>query len=125
ALLSFLLGLSSVALCLLALTGVPALVVGLRGLRAVHLSDGRFRGARLALAGMLLGGLGTVATALGVAAIVVLRLQESSWRVGCAENLRQLGVSLKKYAEAHETFPPATRTPERLPPSRRISWMAD
>src|SRR5262249_51464812 len=83
ALLSFLLGLASFGLCLLGLSGVPALVVGLRGLRAVNAGEGRWRGARLAVAGMVLGGLGTLVTAGGIGALVLLHWQRNSARVTC------------------------------------------
>jgi prepilin-type processing-associated H-X9-DG protein len=122
---SFLLGLASFALCLLGLSGLPALVLGLRGLRAVNASDGRLRGARLAVAGMALGGLGTLITVAGIGAIVLVRWQHTSTRASCVNNLRQLGVALSKYAEDHKSFPAATRTPAALPPPRRESWLAD
>src|SRR4029077_5214626 len=102
------LGLSSFALGLLALTGVPALVIGLRALRAVNPSDGRLRGGRPAVAGMALGGLATLTTAVGVAAILALRAQDASRRVECANHLRLIGSSLYKYADAHGSFPAAT-----------------
>src|SRR5262245_39329023 len=122
--LSFALGLSSFALGLLALTGVPALLIGMRSLRAVNASDGRLRGARLAVAGMVLGALASLVTVLGVAAIVGLRMQDYSRRAECANHLRVIGVSLNKYADTHGTFPAATSGPAWLPPDRRLSWMA-
>jgi prepilin-type processing-associated H-X9-DG protein len=124
ALVSFLLGLAS--LVLLALTGIPALILGLRALRAVNSSDGQLRGARLAIAAMVLGGLGTVATVLlFFGAPVIMKWQYAAARASCTNNLRELGLSLNKYAKVHGTFPSATRNPADLPPPRRISWMAD
>ena len=125
ALASFLLGLASFGLCLLGLSGLPALVLGLRGLRGVNASDGRLRGVRLAVAGMVLGGLGTLITMVGVGAIIALHWQRTSIRATCTNNLRQMGVALNKYAEAHGSFPSATQTPPGLAPERRISWLAD
>ncbi|MFO0929813.1 MAG: DUF1559 domain-containing protein [Gemmataceae bacterium] len=125
ALVSFLLGLCSLALCLLALTGIPAIVFGLRGLRRVNTADGRLRGRRLALAGLTLGTVGTAATMVGAAAIVVVQLRATSYRVECVNRLRQIGIALNKYADTHQTFPPATRDPAALPPERRLSWLAD
>jgi prepilin-type processing-associated H-X9-DG protein len=125
ALASFLLGLASFGLCLLGLTGVPALVLGLRGLRAVNTSDGRLRGARLAVAGMVLGGLATLVTVAGVAALFVVRWQYASMRITCVNNLREMGVALTKYGEAHKRFPSATQNPAGLPPEQRIAWLAD
>lgn len=123
AVLSFLLGLAS--LFLLALTGIPALVLGLRGLRAVHSADGRLRGAWLAMAGMTLGGVGTLLTLLGVVAIILVQVQTTSRRLDCMNRLRQIGRAVQKHADVHGAFPAATRTPAALPPGRRHSWLAD
>lgn len=123
ALASFVLGLGSVVL--LAVAGVPAVICGLRGLRAVNAGDGRLAGRRLALAGIALGGAGTLATLLGAAAIIFIRLQANSRRVECTDHLRQIGVALNKYATAHGTLPPATRDPKDVPPARRLSWLVD
>lgn len=123
--LSFALGLASLLLCLLALTGVPAFVLGLRSLRAINLSDGRLRGARLAVAGMLLGGTGTVATVVGVAAILIHSGQHASHRVECIDHLRQIGEATNKYADVHGHFPAATQASKDLPPTRRLSWLSE
>lgn len=125
ALLSFVLGLASFALCLLGLTGLPALLIGYRGLRAVNASEGKYSGARLAVAGMVLGGLGTLATAAGLLGIFILRMQANAARTTCQDNLRQVGVSLNKYADAHETFPSAVVGPRGLPPERQLSWLSE
>lgn len=123
--LSFVLGLTSIGLCLVALTGIPAMVLGLRGLRGIHEKEGSWRGEGLAWAGMILGGLGTLATVGGVGAMVLLSLQEKSRGVECREHLRQIGVGLNKYADVHGRFPAATRYPAELPPERRLSWMGE
>src|SRR5262245_51218891 len=75
ALLSFVLGLASFVLCLLGVSGVPALVIGYRSLRAVNASEGRRSGAYLAVGGMVLGGLATLATAGGLLALVAVEMQ--------------------------------------------------
>jgi prepilin-type processing-associated H-X9-DG protein len=123
ALASLLLGLCSLVLGLL--TGLPALWLGLRGLRAVNAGDGQMRGARLAVAGMVLGALGTFVTLLGLGAVVAIQLRYNSNRVECVNNLRQIGLALNKYADTHKRFPAATRDPRRLTPDHRLSWMAD
>jgi hypothetical protein len=149
ALASFLLGLLSAALGLLVLNGLPelglgltarttvravillvfavlpALFFGLRGLRAVNTSNGALRGARLAIAGMILGTLGTTITVLGLGSVVAVRLRQNSNRVECINNLRQIGLALNKYADVHKRFPAATSDPRRLTPVHRLSWLAD
>jgi prepilin-type processing-associated H-X9-DG protein len=74
---------------------------------------------------MVLGGIGTTVTLLGIGAIVVLGLRDTSNRVECSNHLRQIGVALNKYADARETFPAATRDPRQMAPNHRLSWMAD
>jgi hypothetical protein len=119
---SFVLGLAS--LVFLAVAGVPALIVGLRGLRAINASDGKLRGARLAVAGLALGGLGTIATGVCLAVLIMLHLGEKSKRVDCANHLRQIGMGINKYAENNnDQFPRGTIPNADLPPEQRLSWM--
>jgi prepilin-type processing-associated H-X9-DG protein len=122
ALLSLLLGLSSMVLFVV--TGVPALFLGLRGLRAINASEDRLTGRRLAVAGMVLGGLGCLATLVGVFALVVIHLAVRARRVECANNLRQLGLGASRYADNHDLmFPPGTLPNPALPPEQRLSWL--
>jgi prepilin-type processing-associated H-X9-DG protein len=122
ALVSFLLGLVSLVLLPL---GVVALVLGLRGLRAVNSSDGRLRGARLAVAGMVLGGLATLLLLVWFTVNRIGWLRQRSALATCTNNLRVIGLSLNKYAEQHKRFPSGTPGPRELPPEQRRSWMAD
>lgn len=108
-----------------AVTGVPALLLSFIGLRAVNESDGKLPGARLAAAGLVLGGIGTLITAVGFLAILFLKMETTSEKAGCMYNLRLIGMSLKEYADAHGTFPPATRDPAVLPPEKRLSWLSE
>jgi prepilin-type processing-associated H-X9-DG protein len=123
ALASFVLGLASLVSGVL--TGLPAVWLGLRGLRAVNFSDGQLRGARLAVAGMILGTVGITLTVIGFAAIVAVQLRQNSDRVGCIDHLRQIGVALNKYADTQERFPTATIYSRSLSPEHRLSWMAE
>jgi prepilin-type processing-associated H-X9-DG protein len=115
---------ASFGLGLLALAGAPALLLGLKGLRAVNAGEGRLRGARLAIAGMVLGGLATLITLVGIGALVVVRVQYASMRMTCTNNLRQMGIALTKYGQVQESFPAAASGAAGLDPRRGISWMA-
>jgi prepilin-type processing-associated H-X9-DG protein len=120
---AFVLGLLSLGLSLLA--ALPALYVGFRGLRAVNESDGRLRGRGLAVAGMALAGLTTLLTTLGTAAVVLIHLQSKSDRAACANNLREVGLAVNVYCDQNDfDFPQATVPNPRLPPERRLSWLA-
>ena len=123
AILALLLGLASVPL--LAVGGIVAMVVGFRTLRRINSSDGELRGAPLAIAGMVLGALGTVATVVGVALVILIRMQLSNQRLEGVDHMRRIGLALTPKAGADDAFPPATRDPHALPGDRRLSWMAD
>ena len=110
---------------LLAVTGIPAMIVGFRSLRRINSSDGELWGARLSIAGMVLGALGTIATILGVLSIVVIKMQLNSRRVEAANHLRIIGMAVMPKPDTDDAFPPATRDPHSLPGARRLSWLAD
>jgi prepilin-type processing-associated H-X9-DG protein len=115
----------SVPLGLFPPTGVPAMLLGLSGLRAINAAGGRLRGRRLAVAGMALGAAGTVALAAGVFLLIVYPLRSASLRAECANHLRQLGMGVNRYAEAHDgQLPPGTVHNAALEPDHRLSWMA-
>ena len=121
AVLCFVLGALSPAL--LFLSGVPALWVGVRALRSINASDGRLRGRRLAIAGMVLGGLGCAAAVFGTLALVFMELRVRGQRVECLNNLRQIGGAVLNYQSANNSFPPGTVPNAALPPEKRLSWL--
>ncbi len=119
------LALASAVLGLFCVTGPAALFTGWLALRAVNGSDGRLRGAPLAVFGLVAGAVGTVALALGIVAIVFLNLREASNRAGCVYNLGQIGLAVNAYADNNgHTFPPAALPPTGRPPAERLSWLA-
>jgi prepilin-type processing-associated H-X9-DG protein len=106
-----------------AAAGLAALVLGWQGVRAVNLSDGRLRGRRLAVAGMVLGGLGVAATALGLLVVFLVDWQVKSQRAECLNNLRQIGSAAQAYHDDRHAFPPGTLPNAGLLPERRLSWL--
>lgn len=122
ALVAFFLGISSPFLFA---TALPALYVGMQAIRAINRSDGLLRGHRLAIAGLVLGGVVTLATVLGTVALVLQPVQERNYREGCTNNLRLLGTACNRYRDHHdEHFPPGTVLNASLPPERCLSWEA-
>jgi hypothetical protein len=120
---SLVLGLLSPLLSLIA--AVPAFLIGLRALRAINRSDGRLGGAGLAVAGMALGAVAGIVTAVGVLLIAVNRLQMTRDRVECADHLRALGLAVRVYHDRNDNvFPAATAAAPDLPADRRLSWLA-
>jgi hypothetical protein len=123
AIVSLLLGISSLLFTLL--TGVPALIVGFRGLREINLSDGRMRGRGLAVAGMGFGAVGICIFAGWIVVIVIHKARESAQRAGCLNHLRQMGLAIRMYHDNHgKSYPPGTIPNDRLLPTERLSWMA-
>ena len=123
--LSLVLGLLSVALWVI--TGLPALVLGLAAVRRINASEGRLRGRGLAVAGMALGGLGTLATALGVVAMLLLGMREQAAEVECQNNLRLIGAAVNRYHDELKHYPEAGVPNPALPadePGRHLSWLA-
>jgi prepilin-type processing-associated H-X9-DG protein len=120
---SLLLGLLS--LLLWGLAGVPALVLGLQGVRAVNASDGRLRGRGLAVAGMVLGACMTTLTVLGIALLGLGWVNEKGRQVECADNFRQIGRAVNlEYVHNNKRFPGAALPNPALPPEQRLSWLA-
>jgi prepilin-type processing-associated H-X9-DG protein len=123
AVIAFVLGLSSLLLSLFA--ALPAMYVGLRAVRAINSGDGRLRGRRLAIAGLALGSIVTLLTALGCAALGVLYLHDRSHVAGCTNNFRQVGAAVHKYFDLHgEHFPAGTVPNPSLAAEQRLSWQA-
>ena len=106
----------SVILGLLCL-GVPALLLGYWGLREVNESDGRIKGRRLAVAGMILGGLGTLLCLAGVPAVWIVGLREKANRAACRNNLRVIGLAVNLYHGPRGPFPAGTIPDRQLPMS--------
>jgi prepilin-type processing-associated H-X9-DG protein len=122
ALAAFLLGLAAPFLQLL--TALPALFLGLFSLRAINAADGRLRGRRLAIAGLVLGTAGVVLATLAFVWVVLASFRQTADRVACANNLRQLGLGVSLYTDRQKVFPPATFPTHDFDPEKRTSWIA-
>ncbi len=134
-LVSVVLGLLSAVLLI---TVVPAVIVGLSGLRRLNALDGsdpRVRlGRRLAITGMVLGVAGFALGVFGLVSLVLLQVNEKSRRANCADNLRRIGKAVALYhdnqnglypgatvesSRALAGFAPALETPY----ADRLGWM--
>lgn len=116
---------ASLLLGLLLVPGPLAMFLGWIALRAINTSDGQLRGARLAIAGMTLGGLGSILLVLGAAALTILALRAQSDRAECQNNLRLIGLAVAQFHEQNgSTFPRAVLPLAGQPPEKRLSWLA-
>jgi hypothetical protein len=114
------------ALPLIFFAGVPALLIGYRGLWFINANEGQLRGRGLAVAGMVLGGVGCL---LGIALGLLLlfgRLQSAAGRAECTNNLRLIGLAIEQYQVNHNhTYPPGTVPNPALAPEERLSWLTE
>lgn len=120
AIVSLLLGIT--ALGLTCITGIPAMILGFAGLREINRSDGAEAGRTLAIAGMVLGALGTLAITVGLGVMLFQQVREVGNIATCQNNLRQIGFALQFYNDRNDTFPAGTVVNEALKPEQRLSW---
>jgi hypothetical protein len=106
---SLVLGLLSF-LCTL-VTAIPAIILGILSLRDISRSQGRLTGQGLAIAGIILGGLGSVsAIPLILVALLIPAVQkgrEAATRAKSMSNLRQISLAMLMYHDTMGRFPPA------------------
>jgi prepilin-type processing-associated H-X9-DG protein len=112
ALASLILGISSFFCSIV--TGIPAVVLGILGLREIDRSGGQRTGKGLAMTGLILGAISCVMVPVLAGLLVGLILpavqaaRGAAERAQCMNNLRQIGLAMINYADAHNVFPPAT-----------------
>ena len=107
-------------------TGIFAFFIGLAALRQINRSDGRQKGARAAVGGMLLGVAGIVLFFLGLGFIGLDHMRQKHDSLTCMNNLRRMGAAVNIAHDIGPTqkhFPPGTVPNDNLPPDERLSWM--
>lgn len=120
---SLVLGLLS--FCLTVLAGIPAIILGILGLVAINSSDGRLRGRGLAIAGIVMGGIGCLVVPFFLAALLLPAVQSvrgAAERVQSMNNLRELALALQNYQDMNGRLPPAVLSDGKgLPYSWRVA----
>jgi hypothetical protein len=87
--------------------GVPAIILGMLGLRDIKNPTKRVTGKETAIAGIVLGSLTTILTVLTP---LVSEGREPGRRAYCVNNLKQIALAMDNYESAFGTFPAAPRT---------------
>lgn len=100
---SFILGLLSLVAA--AFTGLPAIVLGCRGLNDIKKSRDWIRGRSLAIAGIALGIFGSTVCTFLVTMIVFRSAREVTRHYVCSANLQKLALAMHEFHDRKGTFP--------------------
>jgi prepilin-type processing-associated H-X9-DG protein len=101
------------------LSGLPAILLGRQALRDISLSKGRLRGRNMAIAGIVLGGIGCLFT-IALIMPATRSAREAGRRSQCINNLKQIGLAFENYHSAYGSLPAAAITDENGRPL--LSW---
>ncbi len=115
------LGLAAFFTCFV--TGIPALILGIVALVKIDRSRGRLGGRGLAIAGIALGTILTLATCVLPALLLpaIQAAREAARRSLTVTNMEQIGGALNAYAEATGALPLAGAE-DAQKPELRLSW---
>jgi hypothetical protein len=104
---SLILGILSFFFFLLA--GIPAIILGILGLKEVDRSRGRLSGRGLAIGGIVTGSLGTLLCGpvlVGLMLPAVQKVREAATRIKSQNNLKQMAIGMLAHHDTTGRFPP-------------------
>jgi prepilin-type processing-associated H-X9-DG protein len=123
AIISLILGILS--FCVPVLLSIPALILGIVGLVAINKSNGRLRGQGLAIAGIILGALVTIAAPI-VFLFALPKMRDAADRITSRTRMQTIGLAFQLYHSDNGRFPPAVlRGPTGIPYSWRVELLRE
>jgi len=108
--------------CFSALAGIPAIILGILALSTASRSRGRVGGQGLAIAGIVLGGIGTMMVFVQIALLLpaIQAAREAARRSESTNNFKHIGLGLHNYHDTLGELPPAVSIDDDGKPL--LSW---
>lgn len=104
-------------------TGIPAIILGILGLRDIGKHQGRMGGNGLAIAGIVLGMLGCIWSLLAVAVMLpaVQQVRSAARRTTSMNQLREMSLGMMNFESANRHLPIA-EPDENTTSGSKLSW---